>query len=105
MGTHLASSPFDSDAFFVAAYFHWFDGDIDGARQALAKARRGKINDDLREAIDAFWDGMKASGKVSGTLDGLPPPPTSEPQAPSSRPAGPTEKPPAAEPSPAAPVG
>ncbi|MCJ7543294.1 MAG: hypothetical protein MUP47_01805 [Phycisphaerae bacterium] len=96
---HLASNPFDNDAFFVAAYFHWFDGDVEGARAALAKARRGKISDDLREAVDAFWDGMKASGKVSGTLDGLPPPPPAGPQAPSSQPTGPAEQAPAAPPS------
>ena len=28
---HLETSPFDNEAFLVAAYFHWFDGDVDGA--------------------------------------------------------------------------
>lgn len=95
---HLTSNPFDNDAFLVSAYFHWFDGDLDGARAALAKARRGKIDNDLSEAVDAFWDGMKASGRVSGTLDGLPPPAPAGPQAPSSQPAGATEEVPAAQP-------
>lgn len=96
---HLASNPFDNEAFFVSAYFRWFDGDVAGARRALAKARRGKISDDLREAIDAFWDGMKASGKVSGTLDGSVPPPA-EAEAATSQPAGAVQEPPAAEPPP-----
>lgn len=96
---HLAANPFDNDAFFVSAYFRWFDGDVDGARQALAKARRGKIGNELTEAIDTFWDGMKASGKVSGTLDGLPEP--SPAPAPTSQPT--PAEPPSAEPS--APLG
>ncbi len=67
---HLQSNPFDNDAFFVAAYFRWFQQDFEGARLALEKARRGKINPDLREAVNTFWDGMKASGKLSGTAEG-----------------------------------
>lgn len=100
---HLASTPFDNEAFFVSAYFRWFDGDVEGARRALARARRGRISDDLREAIDAFWDGMKASGKVSGTLDGSAPPPA-EAAAATSQPAVAAQEPPAAEPSPEEPT-
>jgi tetratricopeptide (TPR) repeat protein len=88
---HLATSPFDNEAFFVAAYFRWFDGDIQGAQAALAKAGRGKISDDLREAIDTFKDGMKASGKVSGAETSLPVPAPAEVASPSSRPAAPAE--------------
>ena len=69
LNKYLQTHPFDNDAFFVAAYFRWFDQDVEGARLALLKARGGKIAPDLQEAIDTFWDGMKASGKIGGTLE------------------------------------
>jgi tetratricopeptide (TPR) repeat protein len=94
---HLATTPFDSEAFFVAAYFRWFDGDTEGAQAALARAGRGKITEELREAIDAFQDGMKASGRIGGTEIAPPAPAPVEPTPPSSQPAAMAEPaPPAA---------
>jgi tetratricopeptide (TPR) repeat protein len=69
LNKHLQTHPFDNDAFFVAAYFRWFDQDVEGARLALLKARSGKVAPDLQEAVDTFWAGMKASGKIGGMLE------------------------------------
>lgn len=83
----LKRFPSDADACLTLAYFRWFDQDVDGARQALAQARRLTKSPDMIEAIQTFWDGMTASGKVSGE-----PSPTSRPAV-------------AASPSPASPQG
>jgi hypothetical protein len=94
---YLQSHPFDNDAFFVAAYFRWFQQDVEGARFALEKARHGKVNPELMEAIDTFRDGMKASGKISETPEA--PTGPESPAGPSSQPApaAPTESPSAAQ--------
>ncbi|HOF19374.1 MAG TPA: hypothetical protein PK082_10730 [Phycisphaerae bacterium] len=68
---------FDPDPQFLLGCFSWFEGDVSGARTALDKslslARQGgtaaeETNAAVVEAIQAFWRGMTASGKVSGSL-------------------------------------
>jgi hypothetical protein len=60
-----------SEAFFLLAYFRWFDQDYAAASQALAKAYGAAMesNDEkLKDSIETFWRGMAGSGKVSGEL-------------------------------------
>ncbi|MDY6914393.1 MAG: hypothetical protein SVT52_08060 [Planctomycetota bacterium] len=65
---YVRKHPNDSDAAMVLTYLHWFDNRTDSARQALAGALASANNPDQIEAIETFWDGMVASGKVSGKL-------------------------------------
>ena len=46
----------------------WRDGDLDAARSALSQALAYCRSDELREAIMTLWDGMVASGMISGEL-------------------------------------
>ena len=64
----LQRFPNDADSYLTQAYFRWFDQDVEGSRQALAQARKCTKSPDLIEAITTFWEGMVASGKVSGEL-------------------------------------
>jgi tetratricopeptide (TPR) repeat protein len=68
---HTAKSPYDADALLLLAYFRWFEQDVEAARNALATAlaaaSKTKDSEQL-EAINIFWDGMLASGKVTGEL-------------------------------------
>jgi len=66
---HLSLIPEDSYAYLLLAYILWFDDNALAAQDALALARRGTQNEEMVEAIDAFWDGMKAAGKVTGELE------------------------------------
>jgi len=65
---HLAETPRDASARFVHAYFQWFDGDVAAARASLAAAARNAYRPGFAEAVETFWRGMVASGKVSGRL-------------------------------------
>jgi hypothetical protein len=64
---HVRERPNDAEARFLLGYFRWFEGDSQAAQEALtqtfALARR-----DLRNDVKSFWNGMVATGKVSGTL-------------------------------------
>lgn len=78
---HLAESPWDINAHLIRAYFRWFGGDVAAARQALAEAGDSaeKTGDkDAIEVVNIFWDGMVASGKVSGELSGATQPPAAQ---------------------------
>jgi hypothetical protein len=44
------------------------------ARDSLRKALAGNNTPDVTLAIEAFWEGMVASGKVKGDLKPLPVP-------------------------------
>jgi hypothetical protein len=66
----------DADAYLMLAYFRWYSDDTDAARNALAAALGFSSDPETTEAIETFWDGMTASGKVSGTLM-----PTTQPAA------------------------
>jgi tetratricopeptide (TPR) repeat protein len=68
--------PNDADSYLALAYFRWFDRDVEGARQALAQARRYAKSAEMTASVATFWDGMVASGKVSGELT-----PTTQPSA------------------------
>jgi len=76
---HLEKDPADGEAQLLLAYFRWFgeaqDAQATGTAlsKALASALRRK-DTHLLEAAETFWDGMVASGKVSGKLS--PPSPT-----------------------------
>jgi len=77
---HCLASPADAEAQLVLAYFKWFDGEVAAAVQALGHANAAaKQSEDtnILEAVDAFWDGMVASGLVEGlSIE----PPAEEPQ-------------------------
>lgn len=73
---YLVKSPYDADAQLVLAYFRWFDGDAKTAHNALALALAHTRDPKLTEAIATFWDGMVATGKVSGKLEPAPRPAT-----------------------------
>ncbi|HAU36140.1 MAG TPA: hypothetical protein DCX07_00300 [Phycisphaerales bacterium] len=67
---------FDPDPQFLLACFSWFEGDVSGAQAALGKslalARQGRTaageTNAVVDAVQTFWRGMTASGKVSGSL-------------------------------------
>ena len=67
---HLEESPYDGEALLLLAYFRWFtdEPDVKTAHSALSKALAVSRTDETTEAIETFWDGMVASGKVSGKL-------------------------------------
>jgi hypothetical protein len=60
--------PRDADSHLILAYFRWFDQDVAAARQALEEAHKYGKSPEMIEAVKTFWDGMVASGKVSGEL-------------------------------------
>ncbi len=64
----VRSAPTDAEAHLVLAYFEWFGGRGEVAREYLATAARYAATPELAEAIDTFWAGMLASGKISGPL-------------------------------------
>jgi len=68
---HLKTTPSDANGHLVLAYFQWFSGQTDAARKSLSRAlasARQAGNEDIMEALNIFWDGMVASGKVTGRL-------------------------------------
>jgi hypothetical protein len=83
---YVKNTPEDAEAQLILAYYSWFDPDIEPARtqEALARAfgaakvaqpdDRSAMNARLLEAIDVFWRGMVASGKVEGELKPIDPP-------------------------------
>ncbi|MFA6133550.1 MAG: hypothetical protein WC869_05990 [Phycisphaerae bacterium] len=81
---HVKAAPTDGEAWLVLAYFRWFDKNVNGAIEAISQARQQSSDPDVKEAVETFWRGMKASGKVSGEL-GESPVATTAP-APSSQP-------------------
>ena len=63
--------PSDADARLILAYFRWFEGDVDTAHEALAIAlflASRSSNAEQIEAVNTFWKGLVASGKVAGEL-------------------------------------
>ena len=75
LATRIAERPRDAHALLLRAYFKWFEGDSTATRDLLgrAAAAAAEIGDEeMIEAVDIFWTGMLASGKVSGELSGLP---------------------------------
>ena len=63
-----AQDPDDAGAYLLLAYVLWFDSNPAAAQDALAIARGVAKSEDTTEAIDTFWDGMKAAGLVGGDL-------------------------------------
>jgi hypothetical protein len=76
LNEYLVGHPRDTDALLLRAYYAWFDADATDptgvARDSLQKALAGNNTPDVTLAIEAFWEGMVASGKVKGTLKPLP---------------------------------
>ena len=69
---HLDKMPGDADGQLLLAYLHWFSQDTAAARKALSEAMsaaRKSEDEAMLEAIDTFWVGAVASGRVSGTLE------------------------------------
>jgi len=70
---HVQANRSDGEAQLLLAYFRWFGEvqDSQAARTALSHALAAalkKRDTYLLEAVRTFWDGMVASGKVSGKL-------------------------------------
>jgi hypothetical protein len=69
---YLVGHPQDTDALLLRAYYAWFDVDeadsVSIARNSLQKALAGNNTPDVTLAIEAFWEGMVASGKAKGPL-------------------------------------
>ena len=66
----------DTDALLVQAYIRYFDGQPDEAAASLRAARtRAALEEgeEVKEAIEIFWDGMVTAGRLSKSL------PTSQP--------------------------
>ncbi len=60
----------DTRTQLVLAYFLWTDGKYDAAARVMRTAHRHAREADMREDLQKFWQGMLATGKVSGTLGG-----------------------------------
>lgn len=72
----------DPGGYLLEAYFRWFEGSTSEAQRAIFQAYRlskKRAHPYIAEAAEIFWDGMVATGKVSGTLDGSVPAKTSSP--------------------------
>ncbi|MDY7010031.1 MAG: hypothetical protein SVV80_04680 [Planctomycetota bacterium] len=68
-----------ADLYLLLAYFRYFDGEEDDAAKVLRRAWNGGKGDrSTVEAIETFWNGMVAAGKVEDAL------------APAVKPAGPS---------------
>jgi tetratricopeptide (TPR) repeat protein len=71
---YVERNSFDADGHLLLAYYQWFEGETEQAKESLATAHRkaknlrGKTRETVIEAIDIFWKGMVATGKVSGDL-------------------------------------
>jgi len=66
---HCTKVPADSEALLVLAYFRWFEGQTDKATEALTQAKAAGPGKTSREAIETFWDGIVASGKVPSDVE------------------------------------
>lgn len=68
----IKSHPDDTDAQLLLAYYTWFNQDNrDGAEKtklALSRAMAASTSPGVIEAIETFYAGMAATGKVSGRL-------------------------------------
>ncbi len=61
----------EADLSLLLAYFRYFDGDEADAAKVLRRAwDAGKDDRATREAVETFWNGMVAAGKVEGALPG-----------------------------------
>lgn len=59
----------DADLLLLLGYVRYFDGAEADAAKLLRRARNaGKDNKAMLEAIETFWSGMVAAGKIEGTL-------------------------------------
>jgi len=65
---HVKRRPRDANVLLLLTYFYWFGGDVNAARQALARCAACARSERTVEAVDTFRDGMLASGKVCGKL-------------------------------------
>lgn len=76
----------EADSLLLLAYFRWFADSPAAARaalfDALQLAKNGQAKPETAEACRTFWDGMVASGKISGALE-----PAAQPTQPATRPA------------------
>ncbi|MFP4138968.1 MAG: tetratricopeptide repeat protein [Planctomycetota bacterium] len=77
---YVSKNTFDADGHLLLAYYNWFEGNIEQAKESMqtahlkAKDLRGKTRESVAEAIDILWKGMVATGKVSDTLGEEPDP-------------------------------
>jgi hypothetical protein len=83
---HVEKYPRDGEALLILAYFRWFGEaqDVPATQKALSEALASALagqDTRLTEAVETFWAGMAAAGKVSGKLA-----PAAEPD-PAARPA------------------
>ncbi len=66
---YVRDNPQDGEALLLLAYFRWFNERHKDAAELLKQARSVTKSPELLEAISIFWDGMVASGQVSGQLE------------------------------------
>jgi len=65
---HLQEDPRDAEGYLILGVLRWFEADVESARAALRNAARYSKSASLSDAAATFWDGMVASGKVTGQL-------------------------------------
>ncbi len=58
----------DAAGYLLLAYYRWFDDDVEATKQSLSYALGATDNPEVIEAIETFWSGMVATGKVEGEL-------------------------------------
>jgi len=60
--------PTDANLWLSLAYLEWFDDNVVEAAEALRKAAQTSTKPSVAEAVETFWQGCVASGKVQGGL-------------------------------------
>ena len=58
----------DTSLWLSLAYIEWFDNNVSRATEALRKAAETSTDPFFTDAVEEFWEGATASGKVSGDL-------------------------------------
>jgi len=67
--------PKDSSQWMALGYVLWYDNDAPRAADAWRRAYAVSIDPTMSQAIEAWWDGAIATGRISGPLEAPPAPP------------------------------
>jgi hypothetical protein len=65
---HVREKPADHEAKFVLAYLEWRDDNFRAAQSLLRAVMENSDSAKVSEAVGILWDGMVATGRVSGEL-------------------------------------
>jgi len=60
--------PEDANLWMALAYVHWFDGEVEGAVEAMRNVVQTSRNPRLTDAAGMLWQNCVATGKVSGSV-------------------------------------